>query len=200
MNRTNSHAYGYLAVVSFGMFLLGLVYQMLIGGRGLLGAIIMGLIFAAVVAAIIYLFLMTSLGKEWSQTAAKTIEAKAGEAKAKIEEVRATPAEAVAEATKEEPVESVQAAEEPATAVDPASAGKPATLAAPEGGAADDLKKIKGVGPKLEQVLNGMGYYHYHQIAAWGADEVAWVDDNLEGFKGRVSRDNWVDQAKELAG
>jgi hypothetical protein len=36
--------------------------------------------------------------------------------------------------------------------------------------------------------------------AAWNADEIAWVDDNLEGFKGRVTRDNWVAQAKALTG
>jgi predicted flap endonuclease-1-like 5' DNA nuclease len=44
-----------------------------------------------------------------------------------------------------------------------------------------------------------MGYYHFDQIAAWTDKEVAWVDENLQGFKGRVSRDNWVDQAKILA-
>ena len=69
----------------------------------------------------------------------------------------------------------------------------------PEGGQADDLKKIKGVGPKLEEMLHGMGFYHFHQIGSWGPSEVAWVDDNLEGFKGRVSRDDWVEQAKLLA-
>jgi NADH-quinone oxidoreductase subunit E len=77
---------------------------------------------------------------------------------------------------------------------------KPATLSKPKGGKADDLKKIKGVGPKLEQMLNEMGFYHFEQIAAWSADEVAWVDSNIEGFKGRVSRDDWVGQAKDLAG
>ncbi len=46
---------------------------------------------------------------------------------------------------------------------------------------------------------NELGFYHFDQIAAWTADEVAWVDANLKGFKGRVSRDNWVDQAKTLA-
>ncbi|MCC5954941.1 MAG: NADH-quinone oxidoreductase subunit E [Natronohydrobacter sp.] len=66
-------------------------------------------------------------------------------------------------------------------------------------GAADDLKKIKGVGPKLESLLNSMGVFHFWQVASWGADEVAWVDENLEGFKGRVSRDDWVAQAKILA-
>jgi predicted flap endonuclease-1-like 5' DNA nuclease len=44
-----------------------------------------------------------------------------------------------------------------------------------------------------------MGYFHFDQIAAWGPNEVAWVDENLQGFKGRVSRDNWVEQAKVLA-
>ena len=58
---------------------------------------------------------------------------------------------------------------------------------------------IKGVGPKLEQMLHGMGFYHFDQIAAWTGDEVAWVDQNLQGFKGRVSRDEWVSQAKKLA-
>jgi len=55
------------------------------------------------------------------------------------------------------------------------------------------------VGPKLQTTLNEMGYYHFDQIAAWTAEEVAWVDQNLKGFKGRVSRDNWVEQARQLA-
>ncbi|WP_415402573.1 NADH-quinone oxidoreductase subunit E [Tateyamaria sp. SN3-11] len=76
---------------------------------------------------------------------------------------------------------------------------KPATLTAARGGTADDLKMIKGVGPKLESLLHSLGFYHFDQIAAWKADEVAWVDQNLQGFKGRVSRDNWVTQAKALA-
>ncbi len=76
---------------------------------------------------------------------------------------------------------------------------RPATLTAPENGKADDLKQIKGVGPKLEQLLNAMGFYHFAQIAGWSSDEIAWVDANLKGFKGRVSRDGWVKQAKILA-
>ena len=70
---------------------------------------------------------------------------------------------------------------------------------APREGGADDLKQIKGVGPKMEKMLNGMGFFHFDQVAAWTDQEVAWVDANLEGFKGRVSRDNWVAQAKVLA-
>ncbi len=76
---------------------------------------------------------------------------------------------------------------------------KPTTLDGPRGGSADNLKEIKGVGPKLEGVLHKMGFYHFDQIANWTDEEVAWVDQNLEGFKGRVSRDNWIEQAKILA-
>lgn len=76
---------------------------------------------------------------------------------------------------------------------------KPAALSAPKGGQADNLKEIKGVGPKLESLLHEMGFYHFDQIASWGADELAWMDANLKGFKGRASRDNWVEQAKVLA-
>lgn len=76
---------------------------------------------------------------------------------------------------------------------------KPEGLSAPRGGVADDLQEISGVGPKMENLLHGLGYFHFDQVAAWSASDVAWVDENLEGFKGRVSRDNWVAQAKKLA-
>ena len=76
---------------------------------------------------------------------------------------------------------------------------KPAALTGPRDGAADNLKAIKGVGPKLEALLHALGFYHFDQIATWTEAEVGWVDENLEGFKGRVSRDNWVEQAKLLA-
>ncbi len=76
---------------------------------------------------------------------------------------------------------------------------KPATLEAARDGKADDLKMIKGVGPKLEKMLNGMGFFHFDQVAAWTDRELAWVDQNLEGFKGRATRDEWVAQAQKLA-
>ena len=44
-----------------------------------------------------------------------------------------------------------------------------------------------------------MGIFHFDQIAGWTEAELAWVDDNLEGFKGRASRDAWVSQSKTLA-
>jgi NADH-quinone oxidoreductase subunit E len=76
---------------------------------------------------------------------------------------------------------------------------KPKTMTAPRDTGADDLKRIKGVGVKLEALLNSMGFFHFDQIANWSGDEVAWVDQNLEGFKGRVTRDDWVAQATILA-
>ena len=83
--------------------------------------------------------------------------------------------------------------------VAPGQGTKPEGLSGPRGGVPDDLKEISGVGPKLEKLLHKLGYYHFDQVAAWRTSEIAWVDENLEGFKGRVSRDNWVPQAKKLA-
>ncbi|ASM72672.1 MULTISPECIES: hypothetical protein [Roseobacteraceae] len=80
-----------------------------------------------------------------------------------------------------------------------AADGKPEMLSAPREGGADDLKLIKGVGPKLESMLNNMGIFHFSQVAGWRKKEVEWADQNLVGFKGRVSRDEWVKQAKVLA-
>jgi len=65
-------------------------------------------------------------------------------------------------------------------------------------GTPDDLKKIKGVGPKLEGVLNELGVWHFWQIARWTEAEIAWVDTRLK-FKGRIERDEWIAQAKILA-
>ncbi|WP_224814042.1 NADH-quinone oxidoreductase subunit E [Hasllibacter sp. MH4015] len=91
-------------------------------------------------------------------------------------------------------VEAPEAA--PATAVDES---EPELLSGPrEGREADDLKRISGVGPKLEGVLNDLGFYHFDQIAEWGPGEVAWVDARLK-FKGRIERDNWIEQAKTFA-
>jgi len=88
----------------------------------------------------------------------------------------------------------------PAQAPQPASgadAGGPELLDAPRG-AADDLKQIKGVGPKLEEKLNAFGIWHHAQIAAWSAADIAWVDERLS-LRGRVERDDWVAQARILA-
>ena len=80
----------------------------------------------------------------------------------------------------------------------PAAAKRPEALKAARGGKADDLKIIKGIGPKLEILCHKLGFFHFDQVAAWKADEISWVDENLEGFKGRVTRDRWVPQAKAI--
>ncbi|MBB3713216.1 NADH-quinone oxidoreductase subunit E [Limimaricola variabilis] len=74
---------------------------------------------------------------------------------------------------------------------------KPELLDAPRG-QADDLKQLRGVGPRLEEQLNRLGVWHLRQIASWSEGEAAWVDDHLEGFKGRILRDDWIGQAREL--
>ena len=106
----------------------------------------------------------------------------------------ATPAQPEAAAAKvtepktEPKAEAIEAVEEKA----------PETLTAAREGGADDLKLLKGVGPKLEQTLNELGFFHFDQIAKWTGAEVAWVDARLK-FKGRIERDGWIDQAKQLA-
>ncbi|NVO54657.1 NADH-quinone oxidoreductase subunit NuoE [Rhodobacteraceae bacterium B1Z28] len=75
---------------------------------------------------------------------------------------------------------------------------QPETLTGARDGKADDLKLLKGVGPKLEQTLNELGFYHYDQIAVWTPEQVAWVDARLT-FKGRIERDGWIEQAAKLA-
>ena len=111
----------------------------------------------------------------------------------------AKPAPAAAPAA--EPTPAATAAPAPAADAAPAAAEgtRPAVLDGPREGGADDLKRIKGIGPKLEKLCNSLGFYHFDQIASWTPAEVAWVDENLEGFKGRVSRDTWVEQARVLA-
>jgi NADH-quinone oxidoreductase subunit E len=76
---------------------------------------------------------------------------------------------------------------------------KPVLLTSPEGGKADDLELIWGVGPKLAQMLHKMGVFHFAQIAAWNEMNLRWVDQNLGAFKGRAVRDKWIEQSARLA-
>lgn len=82
-------------------------------------------------------------------------------------------------------------------------AAEPEALAGPlhpiPAGPADELTRMKGVGPKVASMLNGLGVTRYDQIAAWTPAEVERIDAQLGAFRGRVTRDQWVEQAKLLS-
>jgi NADH-quinone oxidoreductase subunit E len=112
-----------------------------------------------------------------------------------IKDAKAAPSpKAKATTPKPKPAKKAPAKAAPAAAAEV----KPDTLDAPRATGADDLKQISGVGPKLEGVLNDLGFWHFDQIAKWTADEIAWVDSRLK-FKGRIIRDDWMAQAAALA-
>lgn len=105
--------------------------------------------------------------------------------------------EEVIEDDDEVEIDIVDEADEP-TSVD-AERVQPLALDGPVEGHPDDLTVIGGIGPKIQEVLNGLGIYHFDQIAAWTPENVAWVDDHLS-FGGRIEREGWVSQAEVLAG
>ncbi|MHA7871918.1 MAG: 50S ribosomal protein L21 [Hyphococcus sp.] len=78
------------------------------------------------------------------------------------------------------------------------AAAKAAPKAAAKAGAADDLKKLSGVGPVLEKKLIEAGVTSFAQIAAWKQKDIEEFDEKLS-FKGRIEREGWVEQAKKLA-
>lgn len=145
-----------------------------------------------------------------ARIAALEAEVKAANAKAHEAHLAAEGARADAKAAQDSAKAAPVAMAAPLMAAAPAAAvtadetaddktpAKPKGLTTARGGKPDDLKLIKGVGPKLEILCNKLGFFHFDQIASWTAKEIAWVDENLEGFKGRVTRDQWVAQARDL--
>ena len=92
--------------------------------------------------------------------------------------------------------------------IDAPNAGAAATASSPPADepaavsgatAGDDLTAIKGLGPKLATTLNGLGITSYAQIAAWSESDIEKIDSQLGRFAGRITRDNWVEQAKLLS-
>ena len=122
-----------------------------------------------------------------------------------VRKVAAAPAPAPLEPVKPvidvaEPVKFVAPTPEPAPAPVAAEGGdapKPKIAAAV--GNPDDLSLIKGVGPKLKALLTSLGVTRFDQVAAWGEADIAEVDQYLGSFKGRITRDSWVEQASFLA-
>ncbi|SMX34100.1 NADH-quinone oxidoreductase subunit E [Actibacterium lipolyticum] len=137
--------------------------------------------------------LLTPWGKQSGGEDVAAPKAQPAKKAAKAPKAKAKPA------AKSEPVSAAKADAGASADAAKTDAKRPKALNEAREGGPDDLKLIKGVGPKLELLLHVLGFYHFDQIAAWTSEEVSWVDDNLTGFKGRVSRDNWVDQAKVLA-
>ena len=76
---------------------------------------------------------------------------------------------------------------------------KPELLSAPRDGKGDDLGLIWGVAEKLAEKLNTMGIWHFDQIAKWTPVNVAWFEAQMDGFKGRIDRDKWIEQCQKLA-
>jgi predicted flap endonuclease-1-like 5' DNA nuclease len=78
-----------------------------------------------------------------------------------------------------------------------AEGAAPPALPGPEG-APDDLQRISGIGPGIEKTLHELGIYHFRQIAGFTPENVLWVDRRLR-FKGRIEREDWIGQARQLA-
>lgn len=128
-----------------------------------------------------------------------------------VEEAESEPAE---EAPQEEVAPEETAEEHPAEAVlrslegdeaeseeeeavsDTSEAAQPEAFNEPKDGG-DDLTAIGGIGPRIAEVLNGLGIWTYAQIASWTPENAAWVEEHLS-FKGRVEREQWIAQAKAL--
>ena len=110
------------------------------------------------------------------------------------EDEGASAAEAILGRLEEE--DALADAGEPAASAAPV---RPPALERPVEGTPDDLTLIGGIGPRIQDVLNSLGIYHYDQIAEWTLENIAWVDAYLN-FHGRVKREGWVEQAAVLVG
>lgn len=80
----------------------------------------------------------------------------------------------------------------------PLTAHRPPERSTPRSGQGDDLKKIKGIGAKTESALQALGIHYYDQIAAWTPENIEWLEGRV-AIKGRILREQWVDQAVLLA-
>lgn len=94
--------------------------------------------------------------------------------------------------------EEVDAAEEKRSAR-PAAAPAAAPVPAARAEEGDDLRRIKGLGPKMQTLLHSLGITRYEQIASWTDADLDELDGKLGSFAGRPRRDNWVEQARLLA-
>jgi len=96
----------------------------------------------------------------------------------------------------EEEIEEVLEALEEIKTIDKENS-KPDCLKEAKDGKKDDLTIIKGIGPKLEEKLNNIGIFHFHQIASWSEDNVKWLYENAD-FPNSANKKSWIAQAKDL--
>jgi len=131
-------------------------------------------------------------------------EAKKAKGSEKSDKTDAKPKKADAKADKpkedaaEEPEAKKEAEKKPAAAKEAEKKTSGFERLKKADGEADDLKALTGVGPVLEKALNEFGIFHYRQIGGLKKAEIAEIDEALD-LKGRIERDEWVKQAKELA-
>jgi predicted flap endonuclease-1-like 5' DNA nuclease len=99
-----------------------------------------------------------------------------------------------------DPVPEPKTEAEPAPAATPSPSPTPAPTPVPAASTeqGDDLARIKGVGPKLVSMLHELGVTRFEQIASWSEADIDRIDSQLGRFKGRIRRDQWVEQAKLL--
>ena len=189
-----------------GVFAISALFGVLAGAVALvafayswLGAALIGLILAIIVAIILWL--------GWRDAAAP---ATAAAAPVATPAVKTSPEPAPKPAAKAAAKPAGEAAAKPAAkpaakaAAKPAAKAKaadakPAVLKKARAGGPDDLKMIKGVGPVLEKALHETGVFHFDQVAAWSNMDARWFDENVKGANGRVQRDGWIKQARILA-
>ena len=109
-----------------------------------------------------------------------------------------TPAARLAGAVSDEPVSPPAIVPTARKTPAKAPAPRPAAMSKPRADGADNLKQIKGIGPKLETALNDLGVFHLDQIAGWSKANIDWVDKQLV-LRGRITRERWVEQASTFS-
>ncbi|MBR9765215.1 MAG: hypothetical protein GYB53_17265 [Rhodobacteraceae bacterium] len=109
-------------------------------------------------------------------------------------EVAAAPEDAPGDASGEAEAGAEEAAVAPAAAAE----AEETMVSGDDDAPADDLKRLKGVGPKLAEALEAAGIRSFAQIAAWTEADVTWVEENVKGARGRIGRDGWIAQAQDL--
>ncbi|NND20174.1 MAG: hypothetical protein HKN98_16505 [Silicimonas sp.] len=211
MSQHDQSSLKIVGAIAAGIFLVSMLALMVLGDYGFFAALFLSVLIALLAGIVIYLGFGGSLNPASGTDRSASPSAIARET---TPEPASAPTPAAASEQAPKPKADPKPDPAPAPAAKVASGEdydgdgvvegvhegtRPSGLDAPRDGNADDLKQIKGIGPKLEKLCNSLGFWHFDQVAAWTADEVAWVDANLQGFKGRVSRDDWVAQAQVLA-